>query len=789
MRERDLFKYLLFFLFTFNLYALEVSLLGAKENFTKYSTLHLKDKTKFLCQETKNDFDEITEIVCAFSKQPTNKFRKLQNDFFHINSFIKNKTFFIIIKPIKKIKLYPIIFNLVKDDTIFDANVKLSKHWMIVGYKEKLPFIRNDKKPDVAINFPFSLSSDNLPFVGGLDLKGNPVYIKKVQDVTDYLKIKKLYENKKYEKCLNLIDEIIQEYPNSLFNAEFLFYKIRVYSKMDDFDNVIELSKVFLREYSSDENVPEVLALTAKGYSKIGMNSDADYFFDRVFTEHEDSPYTKWAYIYKGEMLEESGGASKALSFYTKALLETQDIDIAATAAYKLAQYYNDSNIEESAKYIRKIIKAKPNFFMNDYFTAMEMMYNFVESGDFEIGAAMAQAFLDEIDNKHDDYEKLLYEKAIWLSKLEDKQVALKALNDYLTQYKYGSYEDLIIVAKDSLFLDLDDGNTTAKLIQYDELIQTYTDDSIGDRALYEKAKLLLESGMYSDILDIKDSILALDNEKYTDTQDIIITSAIGAMKDSLKNKECQTVINISADYNITLSNEWDEGIYDCAMMGGDFLLSKNIAGKNLKSKDLSIREKWLYRYIKVDFETGNYSDVIDASKELILLIEDDKDSQYKEVYRFLFDTYQRLEDKDKMIESIVDVEKNFGFTYKDIDRFVSMISVASDKKDDNMLIKYAKAVVKMQNESSSYVQSPYIEFTLYQSYINKEMYNDAMEIIKSLDKIELSPAKRARQKYLLGTIYTKLWREDDAKVAYQESIDADETSSWAKLAKDAKEI
>ena len=141
------------------------------------------------------------------------------------------------------------------------------------------------------------------------------------------------------------------------------------------------------------------------------------------------------------------------------------------------------------------------------------------------------------------------------------------------------------------------------------------------------------------------------------------------------------------------------------------------------------------------------------------------------------------------MIESIVDIENNFGFTYKDIDRFVSMISVASDKKDDNMLIKYAKEVVKMQNKSSSYAQSPFVEFALYQSYINKEMYNDAMEIIKSLDNIKLSPSKRARQKYLLGTIYTKLWREDDAKAAYQESIDADKTSSWAKLAKDAKEI
>ena len=35
------------------------------------------------------------------------------------------------------------------------------------------------------------------------------------------------------------------------------------------------------------------------------------------------------------------------------------------------------------------------------------------------------------------------------------------------------------------------------------------------------------------------------------------------------------------------------------------------------------------YRYIKIDFATGNYSDVIDASNELITLIQNDKVSIY----------------------------------------------------------------------------------------------------------------------------------------------------------------
>jgi len=37
--------------------------------------------------------------------------------------------------------------------------------------------------------------------------------------------------------------------------------------------------------------------------------------------------------------------------------------------------------------------------------------------------------------------------------------------------------------------------------------------------------------------------------------------------------------------------------------------------------------------------------------------------------------------------------------------------------------------------------------------------------------------------------VYSKLWRDEEATKAYQESIDADSTSAWAKLAQGAKEI
>jgi tetratricopeptide (TPR) repeat protein len=791
-----LFKWILLLLslaFTFSnsLFALEVSINSAKENFEKFATLHVRDTHDFLCKEEKNDFDDVVKIVCAFSKKPSTKFRDLENDFFKVQSVIKQDTFFLIITPHQKMKLYPMIFDLIKENDVYEANVELAKQWMIVGYMEKMPFIKEKQNNDTGINFPFVMSHDKLPYVGGLDIKGNPVHIKKVQDVSDYLKIKKMYEEKKYESCLELIDEIMIEYPNSLFNAELLFYKIRVYSKLNDNDNVIENSKVYLREFSSDENVPEVLSLSAKAYAKIGLNTDAEYFFDRLFTEHEDSLYAKWGYIYFAQMQESSGSASKALTFYLKALMETDDVDLAATAAYKIGQYYiGASDLKKSAEYFMKIVKAKPTYFLEDLKTSLDTMYIFADYEDYITAAAIAKSIVNATDRNNDEYEKLLKESGIWLSKTPNKLEALASLNRYIEEYPFGNYEDEVKVAKDSLFFETTESNVSVRLSHYDELIGEYQKDSIGERAKYEKAKLLLENEMYSDVLGFKDSLLELDSSQYDDIEEIITNSAIGVMKQSLKQKECNEVLNISNEYNITLSNEWDDGIYDCAMMGGDFSLSKRIAEKNLKSQDLELRKKWLYRYIKVDFATGNYSDVIEASNELIALIKDAPSSnEYQDVYRYMFDTYQRVENKEKMISSLVEIQKIFGDSYKDIDRYVAALTIGNALKDDTLVITYGTEVMKIQKESKSYAQSPFVEFTLYQSYINKEEFEKALEVIQSLDNVDLVPNKRARQKYMLGTVLEKLWRNDEAKKAYEEAINADAASPWAKLAKDAKEI
>jgi len=785
-----LLKWILFALLCINSFALEISIDSAKDNFIKYSILNLIDTSPFTCQEIKDNFEVTTEIICAFSNKPSQELKNLQNDFFKVSAKLKKGTYFLIIKPVFKIELHSNIFNLSEDDTLFNARASSAKSWTIVGYEKEFPLIKENKdKSEIAIDFPFYLDKDKLPYVGSLDLRGNPVYIKKVEDVTDYLNVKKYYTDKRYELCLDAIDDILESYPNTLFKEELLYYQIKTYDKLDDWDNVITKAKLFLREYSASDNIAEVLSLVAKSYAKVSLTTDADYFFDRLFSEHPNSVFAQWGYIYKGDMFTDGGGTKQAKKFYIKALEETQNLEVAATAAFRLANSMVGISSKEASKYVMKIVNAKPDFFIQDLKTSKKMMVTFADEGYYDTAAAMAGALLTTIDATYDEYEELLKNRAVWLAKTKDKKEALLALNNYMKKFPDGDYIELVENIKDELFFDVSDLNASTKLKEYDKLIEEYGSDTIGERALYEKAKLLLEDKKYSELLALKDALENLDVEIYTDKEQIIKDAAIENMKAALKNKDCIQVLTISNEYNITLSDKWDDGVYSCSMQGGDFELSKKIAAKNLKAKNIEDRKKWLYRYAKVEFATGNYTDVVDASKDLITLMENDKKSSYVDIYRTLFDTYQRLEKRDEMIAAVVNIESVFGVDYKDIDRYVAMINVGSDMHDDSMIINYATKVMNIQESSKSYAQSPFVEFALYEAYMNKEDYSKAYDVIQSLDDKTLKAVERARQKYLLGNVLSKLWQDNEAKKAYQESIDADKNSPWAKLSQSALKI
>jgi len=75
-----LFKSILLAFIAINTFALEISIDSAKDNFEKYSTLHIIDSDPFVCQAIKDDMQRTKEVICAFSKKPSQEIPPVEND-------------------------------------------------------------------------------------------------------------------------------------------------------------------------------------------------------------------------------------------------------------------------------------------------------------------------------------------------------------------------------------------------------------------------------------------------------------------------------------------------------------------------------------------------------------------------------------------------------------------------------------------------------------------------------------------------------------------------------------
>ncbi len=773
---------------TLSISALELSVQSGKEASQSYSLLHLRNTERFLCQEKRDDMDVTTSVVCAFKKRPPTPIQQIENDFFSIRSTLKENTFFIIVTPFKKIALYPQYFNLLDENETFQVKDDYAKHWIIMGYEKNPPLLKTFDKNKLSINFPIPHMETAHPFIGGLDMLGNPIKMTRIKDVSEYLNIKKHYESGRYDMALGLIDEVLKEYPDTIFKSELMLYRIRSYHKKGEAEPLIETAKQFMREYSSDLNMAEVLADTANAYANIGLFTDADYFFDRLFDEHKESPFSHLGYVYKAQQLESSGNAVKAMEYYERALRQATDRDTASLAAERMVLLLLEQGKTKRAEmYARKILQGNPAYFVGKSEASIELALDFASRSYFKIAADIATVLLDAMDRSNENYETLLKNRGYWLAETAYKEDALDAFNAYLDAYKYGMYADEIKKEKDALFFDVNDENSSARLERYDLLMNKYAGDSIAERALYEKAKLLLAEQRYREVLELEERLSHVDPTLYDDVPSIIVQAAIGEIETSLRANACENVVNLSQYHDINLSREWDGKLFECFITAGDFEAAKHIALGHLKSKNYNERSAWLERYIRIDFALGNYTAVIDAAKELIAL-RDDVASK-GDIYRTLFDAAQRLGEKETMLDAITQIETVSGLNFDDVERYTQMVTLAKDSSDDVMLESFAKKVMTLQERTQSFTQSPYIEFTLAQALQTNGKLAQALEVVKSLDKRDLNPSKRSRQKYLLGTLYQKNGAIDSSRKAYEACMEADSNGSWAKLASDALKL
>ncbi len=769
----------------FPLLSLTLSVNVGREDNENFSTIHIKEDIPFECFRDIDEFDQITQIQCVFPREPKEKFEAMTTNFFKIDSFVKRGKYYVRIYPVEKIESFPIVHTLYETGNIYPASqAKLSKHWTIVGYTKKLPHISPEITPPLGINFPVEMAEVKLPSVGALDISGNPIELDKVNDVSAYMRIKSQYESGNYDLLAKNVDTMFKRFPNTIFRAELLLYKMRGYHHTNESEELLRVSKEYIREHSDDENMAEVLAYTANAYSSVGMQSDAGYFYERLFKEHPRSKFASLGMIYLGDQYISSGKQKPAESYYENALYNTSDVEIASMAAVRLAKMnLEKGDLDRAAELYSKIVEGNSKYLLHDLEKNYDMARALANRGDKNVAVNILEGMIEHLPQANDLYEEMVKDIGIWLSELGEKASAYKALKKYQELYGESEYTAEIQEALDSLFYTPEDANTSALLAEYEGLEEKYANQEIGQKASLEKARLYFNEKQYQSVLDMQGS--GVENE--TEFFDLEQRSAQELALVTLEKGECAKAIYLSNEYNLTLDKKFDSSLYDCSFKTGNYTLAHKTASQHLKDKER--RLDWLYRYAKTLNKLGQYEELVKVASDVITLSQIENTSSYDDILQDLFYTHERLGDVQGMISTIKELENRRGLVYDDIELYVSMIKLGLKERDDILIQTYTNKVMTLQEKTKSYSQSPFVEFAALQVLKAQQKEKEQLSLLNELLKRDLNDKEMSRAQYMIGSLLMKENKDKEAKAAFDLSIKADEKSPWAGLSRDALEL
>jgi len=752
-------KFFLLLFFFINLFALEINVDYAKKEHP-YEVLTIINDKPFKCT------DKNRQIICEFDKQPSTPVFKSSTIYFSIKPEFKNKKFYIKIDiKTDKYSVHKFQDNLYADPVI-GKKLDKTKKWVITAGNPG--YIDTEEKK--GLNFYFVHSPK--PHIGTIDENGNPININnQAKDVIKYFEIKKAYENGR--DVIDEIDQFIKEFPHSVFTPDVEFLKLKILDKENKPDDVIPLGKEWIKKYAFNENLPKVLLIIGKNYTKLGFMTDASYFYQRIITEYPNTKEAYLAMIYWADQMYTTGESKKAFELYKKALYATKDMDIASLAAMRLAQRYMDKgDIKTAFEYYKKVYQANKDFILKNKKKAFELAKTLASHQLYSLAVEIGEDLLKRLKKLDDLYEPLEYYLALWSYDMGDYEKAEHWISKYLSEFPYGDYSDQLNAMKDKVLFEVNDGNVTHQLKKIDEIIEKYKGQEIAKKALYKKIVILKKLKKYKELLDMEKEINSLDNKYIKDKKAFIKEIAQNYALELLKNHRCSKAVEIIKKYRLTLDKKYDEDIYRCAIKSMNFDVASVVCNKYLNSPDDKVFVKWMERKIKALEGLEDYKGVITAIDDLCRV---KKRGCHEYMLKKFFALWKLKRYKEALrVAKLLEKNKDIRNT----DAFIKIVNWALKNNDTLMAAQYAKKIIDLQNSFKVYPYSPFVEFTYAKYSKNK---SESVKILKDLLN-RVKGEDKARALYMLANLTGE-------KKYIQECVKVKDSKLWKGLCQDALEL
>lgn len=781
---------LLFFIAVYA-FCFSVILNGGRDGENFYDVLHIQNDIPFSCKM------EILEhnkkiYICNVKTQDVIDIDDKITSLVDIKFNKMKSGYEIIIDPKRNSRLINVNENLFGNDEIKQKNTSVSTHYSIIIDQSLKEF----KKTKSGINFPIIYPDMIYPSIGALDINKMPIQYANGDDIERYLNIKKLYDKGLYERVFDETLNALKIHPNSIFISEFELYKIRsldqILSTQKVYDNfkfidIVNMGKKWVRSFPSDENYAEVLGIVLRAYLALDMSGDASYNLDILTKEHPNSKWTKLALIDYSSQLYKEGKNKEAINLLENVLYSSDDIQIASSAAFKLADIsIQRAKFNEAKEYILKIINANKNYLLKDKDNLATFAEIFFNKKIYDVSSILSELYVNNSKRSDDYYEMALKNLGISLAHLKDVKKAYEYLKRYENEFKEGAYIKDIQEALDELFFEINETNTTKLSNYYKTLMDRYANGNIGKKALLEQIKLLFRDKKYNEILSYKTKVLDANDTNLTN---LLNNSALILANSHLVKNSCKEAVYLNENFDIENSINNQFRLFDCMIEMARYDRAYELANSHINTKNLEDKVEWLMRVSRVLYELGRYFESVNASTDAISIAQslEYSDPSLAIYYRFL--SLLKLNRFDEALQSI----KAFENLKKDDPRLLEMydkiIKFATKNGNDSVVLVYAKKAIDMQERLNLTLFSPGLEF-MYLNSLNKTLdYEKATNVGKKLLSMRLKPEDRLRALYQTAEVLMKLSKNDEAKIYIDECVKSTFDNSWKNLCEIQNEI
>lgn len=735
----------------------------------KFSIITLKHDEKFYCKDNFDINNNNILIECVINKTPASSFPKNSTDFFDIYTEIKNNRFHLFIKPHKKQALFATPFDLKKNIAIPKERPKESKIWQIVGYENEIPFLSNKKY--YGLNFPIKLPSTALPYIKELDINASPLVYNEGPDLNVFLSLREAYNNKNFTQSIALADNILQNFPDSIFIRDSLLYKIRSLNQLNQLpDNIIELAKMWIKNYSADTNVPEVLFIIGDSYSKLRNYNEARYYYNRIIDEYADSKYVQYANVGIANDMAVNGDKKQPMALYAKAYEKARDLDTASYVAVTWGQYEINNDNKKSAEILfSRVLEANPKYFLKDINKSYDYLKLLAENGLFEIAAKIGDSMLDSLPNDMFK-ERLMIDISNWYELAGKNEDAHRINLAFLETFKESNDLEQMKLRDDNLLFSLNENDINKQIEQYDYIISTYPNSKNSALAYEKKADALFKLGLYNEILNIKNNL---------DPKNPNINNAYIKLIENAKNcndiikyyLESDTILQTNNAESVALCLK-DAAMFDKAMELSEFLLTT----------PLNTQEKltWLSNLAQSAFKLNDFNKSSIASRDAFSLAKNS--TQKQEMGVILFLSLANLNRNDEALKVYENLNKILPNDKSMLKVYNQLLLWAMQRSDNVAIEKYSKDIIRLQNLYKIYDYTPSVEINYADVLFADNRFSQMLEVLKNILSFKLSDDEIQKVRYLRGSAYYELGDNQKARNEIDECIKINLDSAYGKL-------